>query len=88
MWFDVEFSARFCAAQPVTLSTAPGDPHTHWEQLILPLKQPLQVHAKDVISCQVSMARGVQHRTLDIAARVRLGEEQVMSFQMGVDDEE
>ncbi len=89
VWFDVEFSARFCA-NPVTLSTAPGDPPTHWEQLVLPLKHPLQVQSKDIVKCQLSMARGTQHRTLDIAAQVQVGAQpvQIMSFQMGVDDEE
>lgn len=84
VWFDVEFSARFCAA-PVVLSTAPGSPRTHWEQLVLPLKQAMHVDAGDELQCRVSMARGQQHRTLDIAAEVA---GQVASFQMGVDDDE
>lgn len=84
VWFDVEFSSRFCAT-PTVLSTAPGSPRTHWEQLVLPLKEAVQVAAGDVLRCRLSMARGQQHRTLDIAAELA---GQVMSFQMGVDDEE
>ena len=84
VWFDVEFSARFCAT-PTVLSTAPGSPRTHWEQLVLPLREPIDVVAGDVLQCRLSMARGQQHRTLDIAAEVA---GQVMSFQMGVDDDE
>ena len=38
IWFDVEFSKRFCSQQPVTLSTSPFAPSTHWAQTVLPLR--------------------------------------------------
>ena len=38
IWFDVEFSKRFCSQQPVTLSTSPFATPTHWAQTVLPLR--------------------------------------------------
>ena len=38
IWFDVEFSRRFCSQQPVTLSTSPFAAPTHWAQTVLPLR--------------------------------------------------
>ena len=38
LWFDVEFSARFCRQQPVVLSTSPYGPQTHWAQTVLALR--------------------------------------------------
>lgn len=38
LWFDVEFSARFCAEHPVTLSTDPSTQQTHWVQSLLTFK--------------------------------------------------
>lgn len=35
LWFDVEFSSRFCAEHPVTLSTDPRTQQTHWVQSLL-----------------------------------------------------
>lgn len=40
VWFDVEFSARFCAEHPVTLTTDPRAPQTHWVQALLTFKCP------------------------------------------------
>ena len=41
LWFDTEFSARSCAERPVTLSTSPHAPQTHWAQTVLTLRQPV-----------------------------------------------
>lgn len=38
VWFDTVFSERFCAERPVTLSTSPAEPQTHWAQTVLVLK--------------------------------------------------
>ena len=38
LWFDTHFSARFCAEHPVTLSTSPHEPPTHWAQTVLMFK--------------------------------------------------
>ena len=40
VWFDVEFSSRFCKDFPVTMSTSPLGPKTHWAQTLLTFKQP------------------------------------------------
>lgn len=39
LWFDVEFSDRFCRKQPAVLSTSPHATPTHWAQTVLPLPQ-------------------------------------------------
>jgi protein arginine N-methyltransferase 3 len=41
LWFDTEFSARFCAERPVALSTSPAGPQTHWAQTVLTLRAPV-----------------------------------------------
>ena len=38
LWFDTHFSERFCAQLPVTLSTSPHAPPTHWAQTVLMLR--------------------------------------------------
>ena len=38
LWFDTHFSERFCAQHPVTLSTSPHAPPTHWAQTVLTLR--------------------------------------------------
>ena len=38
VWFDTEFSARFCAERPVVLSTSPHAPTTHWAQTLFYFK--------------------------------------------------
>lgn len=68
LWFDTEFSARFCRDKPVVLSTAPSAPMTHWMQAVLPLKAPVDVPAGHALSCRLSMARRLdKHRALDVS---------------------
>jgi len=38
VWFDTAFSARFCAAAPVVLTTSPHAPATHWAQTLFDFK--------------------------------------------------
>ncbi|KAJ9463079.1 putative protein arginine N-methyltransferase 3 [Diplonema papillatum] len=38
LWFDTEFSPRFCPEAPVTLTTSPYAKATHWHQTMLHLK--------------------------------------------------
>lgn len=38
VWFDTEFSARFCKEAPVVLSTSPDAPPTHWAQTLFDFK--------------------------------------------------
>lgn len=41
VWFDTDFTARFCKDHPVKLSTSPFATKTHWQQTILTLKEPV-----------------------------------------------
>lgn len=41
VWFDVEFSSRFCKDHSVTMSTSPLGPRTHWAQTLLTLEKPV-----------------------------------------------
>jgi protein arginine N-methyltransferase 3 len=101
LWFDVQFSERFCKECPVTLSTAPAAAQTHWAQAVLPLKQPVSLAAagdagnssssSSSLSCRLSMARNrSKHRCLDISLEVTPaaagGSTQTMAFTMGVAD--
>eukprot|EP00882_Tetradesmus_deserticola_P031842 GHRQ01036018.1.p1 GENE.GHRQ01036018.1~~GHRQ01036018.1.p1 ORF type:complete len:251 (+),score=131.94 GHRQ01036018.1:199-951(+) len=68
LWFDVEFSARFCKEHPVTLSTSPHSPVTHWAQALLPLASPVRLRPGQALRCRLSMARSrARHRSLDMS---------------------
>lgn len=75
LWFDTEFSDRFCAASPQVLSTSPHSKATHWAQTVLPLKQALRMTnipgEEDTpvgLMGRISMSRQQKfHRTLDIS---------------------
>ncbi|KAI5082237.1 hypothetical protein GOP47_0001980 [Adiantum capillus-veneris] len=41
VWFDTQFSSRFCQENPVVLSTSPHTPKTHWSQTLLTLQEPV-----------------------------------------------
>lgn len=41
VWFDVEFSSRFCGDHPVSLTTGPQSTPTHWAQALLTLRKPI-----------------------------------------------
>jgi protein arginine N-methyltransferase 3 len=47
VWFDTEFSARFCKEHPVTLTTSPHAPLTHWAQTLFDLKTPVVLKCSD-----------------------------------------
>lgn len=79
LWFDVDFSERFCKECPVTLSTSPSAAPTHWAQAVLPLATPIQLAAaaasdsssSSTLQCRLSMARSrSKHRCLDISLEV------------------
>lgn len=68
LWFDVDFSPRFCPDRPVTLSTAPAAEQTHWMQAVMPLRAAVELPPGGALACRVSMARSRdRHRTLDVA---------------------
>ncbi|CAD7700068.1 unnamed protein product [Ostreobium quekettii] len=64
LWFDVDFSSRFCSDCPVNLTTSPMTDPTHWGQSILLLKDPIKAKW---ISGRISMVRSDVHRGLDIS---------------------
>lgn len=71
LWFDVEFSKRFCRDHPVTLSTSPSAEVTHWAHAVLPLATPVSLSRGASVSCRLSMARSrSKHRCLDISLEV------------------
>lgn len=41
LWFDTDFSPRFCRETPVVLSTTPHRPPTHWQQVLLTFRTPI-----------------------------------------------
>ncbi|GAB4820494.1 hypothetical protein N2152v2_007540 [Parachlorella kessleri] len=85
VWFDTVFSERFCQERPVTLCTGPGGPQTHWVQMVLLLRETIELvslaepaadssgtNMKTVLAIQgrISFARNkVRHRSLDIAVQ-------------------
>ncbi|GBF96074.1 arginine N-methyltransferase-like [Raphidocelis subcapitata] len=93
VWFDAEFSARFCRERPVRLSTAPDAAPTHWMQAVLPLRAPVALEAGARLACRLSMARSpARHRALDVsleygAAGGAPGAREAVSFSMEVGGE-
>ena len=72
IWFDTEFSSRFCAETPVVLDTSPLSKPTHWAQTVLPLKDPIRLSDCDAIKGRISMSRQESvHRSLDISVEYR-----------------
>ena len=72
VWFDTEFSSRFCSETPVVLDTSPMGKATHWAQTVLPLKDQIELSDCDAIKGRISMSRQeTVHRTLDISVEYR-----------------
>ena len=78
LWFDTEFSPRFCKEESVVLTTSPHAAQTHWYQTVLHLRHPVVGHqtissaggqrpAQPVLQGRISCARSSQHRCLDIS---------------------
>ncbi len=68
IWFDTEFSSRFCAETPVVLDTSSSSKPTHWAQTVLPLKNHIRLSDCDMIKGRISMSRQESvHRSLDIS---------------------
>ena len=85
LWFDTEFSPRYCKDQSVTLSTSPYAKPTHWHQTSLLLESPIAISKKSSsegeigsesrpathISCTISIVKcQAHHRDLDISLTV------------------
>jgi len=74
LWFDVAFSRRACPDSPQVLCTGPASPQTHWHQAVLELDSPLTLsvgggdgHSPTHLRGRLSMARGAEHRSVDIS---------------------
>jgi protein arginine N-methyltransferase 3 len=68
LWFDTEFSPRFCRDKAVVLSTSPAAAPTHWMQAVLPLRSPVALPAGGRLACRLSVARSpARHRALDVS---------------------
>ena len=70
LWFDVEFSERFCAEEAVTLSNSPHAAPTHWAQTVLHLREPVALGETDALRGVVSVSRR-DGRGIDVTVRVR-----------------
>ncbi|KAJ4815567.1 Protein arginine N-methyltransferase 1 [Rhynchospora pubera] len=63
LWFDTDFTARFCKENPTILSTSPFGPKTHWAQTILTLREPIAMcseNGRSVISTLSSKEIGTE----------------------------
>lgn len=63
LWFDCSFDLPDqIASSPVTLSTSPSAPATHWQQTIIVLPSSIQVEEGDLIGWQLTLKRSLEHR--------------------------
>jgi hypothetical protein len=60
-WFDCVFAGH-ASAKPVTLSTRPGVPPTHWKQTVFLLPQSADVKHDDVVSCYVTLTQSIENK--------------------------
>lgn len=70
LWFDTEFSSRFCRENPVVLSTSPKEPKTHWVQTALHFPEPVVLDNITALGIKgrISMAKSTEHvRGYDIS---------------------
>jgi protein arginine N-methyltransferase 3 len=78
LWFETEFSSRFCKEHAVVLSTSPHSPQTHWAQTVVMLRHAVVLQTAGAskppapgVACslrgRISFARSDAHRCLDIA---------------------
>ncbi|KAI7749371.1 hypothetical protein M8C21_000721 [Ambrosia artemisiifolia] len=86
LWFETSFTSRFCKEAPTVLSTSPYTTPTHWSQTLLTLNEPISLTSKMTtkscamvgseanpavkIDTRISIARGVEHRSIDISLEV------------------
>jgi protein arginine N-methyltransferase 3 len=83
LWFDVDFSERFCRDEPALLSTSPSSPKTHWSQTLLRLSNPQVLGKHDSLNGRISFSRsGENNRCLAIAV-----ESSVWRADNGAEDE-
>ena len=86
LWFDTEFSKRFCKENPVMLSTSPYALKTHWVQTMLHFPDPIvlgdeitdlkarigsSAHQGAEIVGRISMVKSKRPRAYDISLEYR-----------------
>ncbi|XP_044264313.1 protein arginine N-methyltransferase 6 [Tribolium madens] len=59
LWFTCTFPSF--ATEPVTLSTSPEDPETHWKQTTIVLPTEIEVEEKSPIAYELSLARTTEN---------------------------
>lgn len=63
LWFDCSFDwPDRIPSTPVTLSTSPSAPATHWQQTIIVLPSSIDVEEGDLIGWQLTLKRSLEHR--------------------------
>ncbi|XP_024521105.1 probable protein arginine N-methyltransferase 3 [Selaginella moellendorffii] len=82
LWFDVGFTERCCKVSPVTMTTSPFSPSTHWSQTILTFRNPILLsrdasagpgepgtkeNPAALLKGRISIARSFKHRSIDIS---------------------
>ena len=75
LWFDTEFSKRFCADLAVMLSTSPEAKKTHWVQTMLHFREPITLgdQATDSIVGRISMVKSKSRpRAYDVSLEYRV----------------
>ena len=71
LWFDTEFSKRFCTDHPVMLSTHPASLKTHWVQTMLHFHEPILLGDSSIMG-RISMVKSKRPRAYDISLEYRV----------------
>lgn len=80
-WFEVTFDDIPCSeTTPITLSTSPDKPLTHWKQDLLMMDEPISVEPGDVLNGRISIVRNRHwrrhlHVSISYTHRNKEGEE-------------
>lgn len=70
LWFDTEFSSRFCKERSIMLSTSPHSPQTHWAQTVITLRHPIMLYATAAASGSAAEHAGHKAAPEGIASSV------------------
>eukprot|EP00929_Paragymnodinium_shiwhaense_P009972 TRINITY_DN114433_c0_g1_i1.p1 TRINITY_DN114433_c0_g1~~TRINITY_DN114433_c0_g1_i1.p1 ORF type:complete len:406 (-),score=78.97 TRINITY_DN114433_c0_g1_i1:30-1247(-) len=75
-WFDVSFEA---CSPPLTMTTAPGKPSTHWKQTVLYFEEALAVYPGEEISGMIAVRKNPQNpRDIDVKLQYELSGKHAM----------
>jgi len=80
VYFDIQFLKN--CQQPISFSTGPFTPDTHWHQTIFILEHPVLVEPNDKIVGTISFKRNQHHRDLKITVGYSLlGKTETVEYQ-------